>query len=805
MQRLVREVPAAFLRLVRHPGHTLALGAVLTVGLAIAIVMFEGLNAYMLRPLPVPRPREVVLTTVAIPAQDAEVSAQARELLAWRAGTRSLTTVAGFYQGTLNLGGIDRPERLAGAFVTDGFFEALGVEPALGRGIRPEDCRLGATPALVLGHDTWARSFGRDAAVLGRSVRLNGRAAVVVGVMPEGFRLPVDEDAWTSLQLDPASAADLEREVMVVGRLARSATPASAQAELTTISKALSSADPRVEAGRMAVVQPYMHFFVEPGTRAMVGTMFVCTLLVLLVACANVANLIVARLATRSRELAVRSALGASASHLMMPVFAECLLVSVAATAAAYGLGRAMLSWITASLRASDLTRQPFWEHFDSDWRSLVFALGAALACTLLAGLLPALRLGRRDPSAGLRGSGRGAVGSSLGRMSRALVGVEVALASVVVVSAGLMARTALNVSRTDLGAHTAGVIAGRIGLFPADYPTDADCVRLFSGLRERLAALPGVTGAAITTSLPGTNAPWLGVLREGESAEPGRRPPRARFACVSPGYFEMLEARLLAGRAIGDGDTAQSPPVVVVNAFLAERLGGTAVAVGSRLQIVDEAGTSVRTVVGVVSNIRQGNPDQPPAPVVYLPLAQNPARFASVAVRGPGRAAELAPTLRTAVREADPNLPVYWLMPLSEWAGQRLAIKRFLATMFAIFAGAGLLLAATGLFALLAQVVAGREGEIGLRRALGASGGQVVAMLTRQHGLPVGVGLAVGLGTGIGLAYVISHDLVGVRPADPLTLGLGALAIAGCAAVACWTPARRAVRIEPATALRTE
>ncbi|HPS78802.1 MAG TPA: ABC transporter permease, partial [Thermoanaerobaculaceae bacterium] len=671
MRRITREIPAALLRLLRHPGHTLALTAVLTVGLAIAIVMFEGLNAYLLRPLPVPHPQQVVLATVAIPAQDIEVSVQARELLAWRAGQHSLTAIAGFYTGTLNLGGIERPERLAGAFVTDGFFETLGVEPALGRGIRPEDCRLGATPALVLGRGTWERSFGHDPAVLGRTVRVNGQAATVVGVMPEGFRLPVDEDAWTSLQIDPASAADLDREVTVVGRLGEKTSPAAVQAELATISKTVAGLDPSIEAGRVPVVQHYMEYFVEPSTRAMVGTMFVCTLLVLLIACANVANLIVARLASRSRELAVRSALGASTFHLVAPVFVECLLVSVAATTAAYGLSRLAMEWIAATLRAADLTRQPFWVHFDSDWRSLVFAGGAALACTFLAGFLPAMRLGRRDPAEGLRIGGRGTVGASLGRMSRALVGVEVALASVVVVSAGLMARTAYNVVRTDFGARTEGVLAGRVGLFPADYPSDADCVRFFARLGERLAGLPGVTGAAVTTSLPGSNSSWLGYLKEGERVEAGRRPPRMHFVAVSPGYFELLETKVLTGRVITGGDTPESTPVVVINAILAERLGGASSVIGTRLQLVAQNETTVRTIVGVVSNIQQGNADQPLSPVAYIPLAQKPVRFASLAVRGTANPSALASSLRAAVREADPNLPIYWLMPLSEWAGQ--------------------------------------------------------------------------------------------------------------------------------------
>ncbi|MGV8039998.1 MAG: ABC transporter permease [Thermoanaerobaculaceae bacterium] len=806
MYRILSELSDAVRRLLRRPAHTLALTGVLAVGLALAITMFEGLNGYVLRPLPVREPERVMLVTMSIPAQGLEGGSFAlHDLVDWRERQHSFELLAGFGQGTFNLGGIERPERLAGAVVTDGFFEMFGVAPRLGRWVRASDCAPGAPPVLVLGHTVWERSFAADPAVLGRTVRLNGQTAEVIGVMPPSFRLPLDEDAWTALPLDTGATSRSEgRAVGVIGRLADGASRGQAQAELSTIAEELGRAYPETNAGRVPVVAPYAEEWVGAQTRATVSALFICTLLVLLVACANVANLIVARLAAGSREMSVRSALGASTGRLIRPILAECLVVSVAATVIGSALSRAGMVWITATLQRTDASR-PSWVQFDPDWRSAVFAVAAALACTFIPGLLPAWRLVRRDPVEGLRAGGRGAVGGRLGRMSRGLVAVEVGLACVVLICAGLMVRSALKVGRVGLGVRTEGVLTGRVGLFAADYPTEAACAQLFTGLLQRLEAMPGATAVAASTSLPGAGSGFCSYLGEGESLEPGKQPPFARFVGVSPGYFGVLEVPLLAGRLVGESDTADAPPVAVVNAVLAERLGGTQAVLGRRLQLSAGDRTELHTVVGVVGNVQQGSISNRMSSTVYVPLVQTPPRFASLLVRTAGEPRAHAETLRSVVRQADPNLPVYWLQPLADWPSQRIVLQRFLATMFGVFAGAGLLLAATGLFAVLAQVVGGRTAEIGLRRALGASASGIVAMISRQNAWPVGIGLVTGLGLGVGLAHLIAGELVGVRPTDPLAIGLGTLALIGCAALAAWTPARRAVRIEPATALRTE
>lgn len=806
MGRILSELADAVRRLLRRPAHALTLTGVLAVGLALAITMFEGLNGYVLRPLPIREPERVMLVTMSIPAQGLTGGSFAlHDLVDWRERQQSFELLAGFGQGTFNLGGIERPERLAGAFVTDGFFEMFGVAPLHGRWVRASDCVPGATPVLVLGHAVWERSFASDPAVLGRTVRLNGLTATVIGVMPPSFRLPLDEDAWTAQPLDTAATPRGEgRAVGVVGRLAAGVARGQAQAELSAIAEELGRTYPETNAGRVPVVTPYAEEWVGEQTRATVSALFICTILVLLVACANVANLIVARLAAGSRELSVRSALGATAWRLIWPVLAECLVVSVVATAIGSALSRAGMVWITATLQRTDASR-PSWVQFDSDWRSAVFAAAAALACTLVPALLPAWRLARRDPVEGLRTGGRGAVGGRLGRMSRALVAVEVGLACIVLICAGLMVRSAVKIGRTGLGARTEGVLTGRVGLFASDYPTQADCGRFFAGLLSRLEAMPGAISVAASTSLPGAGSSYCTYVGEGESPEPGTQAPYARFVEVSPDYFGLLEVPVLAGRAVGESDTADAPPVAVVNAVMAERLGGAQAVLGRRLQLAAGDRTDLYTVVGVVGNVQQGSISNRLAPTAYVPLAQRPQRFASLLVRTAGEPRALGETMRAVVRQADPNLPVYWLQPLADWPSQRIVLQRFLATMFGIFAAAGLLLAAAGLFAVLAQVVSGRTAEIGLRRALGASPSAIVAMLGRHNAWPVGIGLVTGLGFGVGLAHLIAGELVGVRPTDPLAIGLGALAVIGCVAVAVWTPALRAVRIEPATALRTE
>lgn len=806
MHSIASEMSSAVRRLLRHPGHTLALTGVLAVGLALALGMFEGFNAYLLRPIPVPTPDAVMFVHIAIPEQGIQrTPASIHDLVDWRQRQRAFDVLAGFYQGTINLGGVERPERLAGTFVTGGFFEALGVAPQLGRAIRASDCVPGAAPVVVLGHAVWQRSFASDPDIVGRSVRINGLPAEVIGVMPAGFRLPEDEDAWTSLAVDAdASTRGSSQGVNVIGRLASGVSSGRAQAELASIAETLAKAFPETNAGRVPVVLPYTESYIDGQTRGTVSALFISTVLVLLVACANVANLIIARLAARGRELSVRSALGASTLRLVSPVFAECLLVSLVAAAIGFGLSRVWLVWVTDTLQRADATR-PSWVQFDPDWRSAVFAAAAAIACTVLAGLLPAWRLAKRDPIEGLRGSGRGAIGSRLGRMSHVLVGVEVALACVVVACAGLMMRSAINVRKTPLGARTEGVLTGRIGLFPADYPTDTDCTRFFYDLREHLRGIPGATGVALSTSLPGAGSPYRSYLKEGDVAKPGRRPPYARFVAVSPGYFETLEVPLLAGRVVVEGDTGAAPPVAVISAALAERLGGAQSVLGTRLQLSVGESASVRTVVGVVGNVQQGRIDDDVDPTIYVPLAQTPARFVSLLVRTAGDPSLTGEELRAVVRKTDTNLPVYFLQPLTAWAGQRIVLQQFLASMFGMFAAAGLFFAVSGLFAVLAQAVSGRTAEIGLRRALGASGSEIVSLIASQNGFPVGLGVLAGSGLGIALAHLIARELVGVRPTDPVSVVLGAFAVVLGAAFATWIPARRAVRIEPATALRTE
>jgi predicted permease len=801
----VTDLRLAFRSLLKSPGHALLAVLILSTGLALTLLMFASINAYVLKPLPFPESQQ--LMHLWTQHDNGNISGvMLHDMIDWQERQTSFEEIAGLYSGTVNISGGERPLRFDGCFTTANLFELLQVKPDLGRAFVEGEDDPDAPLVIILGHDLWRNYFAADPGVIGTTVHANGTKAEVVGVMPAGFGFPLGEQVWLPLRMD---ADEIERGqgyyLEVFGRLRDKVSLGRARAELKTISEQLAGRYPETNKGRTGSVESISYRYVDNNMRRILYAMLGCVFLVLVIACSNVANLVFVRVASRERETAVRVALGAGRWRLLAPVLAECLVISVTASLIGFLLAEAGARALFELLRVS-WEDQPYWSEISIDWRSLAFVAGAALLTTLMAGLIPALQASSANIRVAIGSSGRGISSSPLGRISRGLVVAEIALSCVVLVCAGLMVRTVLNLNKVDLGADINQVLAGRIGLFETVYPEPEDRLQLYESLVESLNRLPGVESAALSTSLPGTFASGAYYAIEGEEEPQDERRRVTFLTVITPGYFELFRVPLIAGRTLLPEDRPDSQQVAVVSELMAEQLGGVESALGRRLQLTgeDKQGDWV-TVVGVVPTIIQDEIDDNVLPVVYLPVTQADTRFISIALRTHGEPLAHAGLLQQTVMELDPDLPVYWLQTLEDWVGTTHFIPRLLATMFLIFAGAGLVLAAVGLYGVLAYTVVSRTQELGVRRALGASGAGIVSLLLHQGAAQLAVGLASGLVFATLFARLLSRSLFGVAPFDPLTFGVVLVVTAVTACIASVLPARRAISVEPAVALRHE
>jgi predicted permease len=794
----VHDLRSAARGMLRAPGFALTAVLMLAAGLGACLYVFGAIQSFLLRELPYADPGRLLhVELTSAQAADNGVEPRLRDFATLEREQTTLAPIAAFYRGTVNLSGdTARAERFDGAYIGASAFEALRTPAALGRTLAPADEAPGAPPVVLLGWDLWQQRYGGDPSVLGRAIRANGRSAIVVGVMPQGFRFPFAEQVWLPLARDTETIARMQgTTVEVFGRLREGADLAAAQAEMDALVARLNEAHPGDVGGDRAVVKPYREEFVGTSTRQILGTMAAAVLLVLLIACANVANLLLVRAARRARDTAVRSAIGASRGRLVVGLVAESVLLALLAVPIAVAGAHWAGSATMASVRA-DPDAPPFWM---TEWSlepafiALAFAL--ALATGLLAGLLPAWRLWRSSAAQVIREAGNALSPRGAGR---ALVVAEVAMSLALLVAAGLVVRAVLDVGAIDPGARTERMLTARIGAFEGAYP-DADAVRGFHArLLDELRAIPGAEGATLTTALPmGASAAVTAVVAEGEAVPDPQRAPLAFQVDVD-------------GRGFDARDGADALPVAVVSRALAERHWPGQDPLGRRIRLgrPDDASTPLYTVVGVVGDVVQnasavvdgwgvGRPN------VYRPLTQSPARFVSIALATPGAPEAFAEALRTAVQRVDPDTPVYWVRSLRDWIQAAATDHRLIGMIFGLFGAFSVALAAAGLYAVLAYSVAQRTREIGVRRALGAADRGILRLVVGQGLRQVLLGLGIGLVLAAGFGAALGGILYGVSGADPLAYG-GALALfAIVAAVACLAPARRALRVEPMQALR--
>jgi len=808
MGNLIFDFKLALRSLARSPAYSFVAFTMFALGLGLTVFMFGGVKGYLLTQMPFPQPEQLVFIDLEEPATGStEVSVPPFHFAAWRERQQVFEALAGYSIGTVNLTWDDGPERYSGAFVTEGLFETLRQPPALGRLFRAADMRPDAPLTIVIGADMWRHRFNEDPAIAGRRVRVNGQTAEIIGVMPAGFKFPMHEEVWVAQQqaIDPANPTD-GVHLTVFARLRDGISPVQAGGALQVLHSALLAEFNDADTASRVALGPLRERFIPDTTRQVVTTLFVSVVLVLLIACSNVANLTLARVASRRREIAIRASLGAGRRRLIGGILLEVVLISLAG--AALGLVLAELGGQAIDRAMLGADEMPaYWVDGTTDYTVVAFAFGAALFSALAAGFVPAWSASRGDLQAGLRDGSYGSSDGSGGRLARTLVVAQLVLCCVLLISAGLTLRSAINVNQVDDGLGQRNALTGRIGLFEATYPTAADQMRVYERIQEELAALPGARGATLTSALPMVGGGSTRFAPEGAEYQPGARLPGTNFIRAMPNLFDVFGVPLLRGRALSTDDHADAPRVAIVNASLAAREWPDTDAVGQRIRLGDTDGPLV-TIVGVVANFIQHGADFTEAgirPALYVPLAQDTVRFVSFAVATDSDPHLLAGPVREAMRRAEPETPIYWLRSFTEVTTMATFMQRLLAILFSVFAVIGLTLAATGMYAVMASAVAQRTREIGVRRALGASDRIIMRMILGQSGRQYLIGISLGLLLAAGFARMLASILVGVHALDPLTFG-GVVALLGLiVALAAWLPARGALKIEPMVALRQD
>ena len=804
MPALFRELRNALRRLIARPGYTALSLAVLGLGLGAMLFMLSMVNSIVLEPLPFPEPERLVAMGHTRDGSSTIGNLTSADLGRLQPELRAVDAVGLYSTLTVALarGGGELPVRYDGSSLSASMFGLIGVQPILGRPFSADDDRPGAPLTVLLGDAAWRSEFEADPGVIGRAVRVNGEDATIIGVMPPDFAFPYTAQAWLPRRFAPEDG----QEQQVLARLAPGASLPGLRAELEALAQRFGTElDGGRDVRRLSAV-PASHRFVNPTTRQIVWTMFAAGLLVLLLACANAANLQLVRSLSRRRELAVRSALGASRAGLLREVLSESLLLSVASAALGLLFAHWGSHWVIDVFVAND-DAPAYFIRPGIDWRMSGFGFLAALLATLAAGLIPALSASRTDVQLALRDGDKGS-GGGFARLARGMVVAEIALTVVLLVGTGMLLRGLQQVLAFDFGtrADPESILTARVGLFGAAHADGAAQVRFFERVVERLRANGQVQSASAATALPGTLGDGHELVGFEGQAMPAGGWLQAQHARIDDHFLATYDIRLLAGRGFDARDTDASERVVIVDRRLADRLWPEGDAVGRVLVANPQRESSDRLrVIGVVEPMHLEDADDPVLPILLVPLRQNPARFATLAVRVSGDASAFAPVLAEAVRAEDADTPVYWVRTQAQAIRMGRIGPVILTEVFSVVGLAALFLAAAGLYGVLAFVVEQRGRELGIRRAIGAGRRQIAEAVAGRLSWQVALGLGLGLLLAVPWSMLLEIPVLQTRGLDPLVFAGVALVVLLVALVACLPPLRRALRIDPAAALRSE
>jgi putative ABC transport system permease protein len=811
LENLLRDVRYAWRTLLRNPGY--ALVAVLTLGLGIGAntAIFTVINGVLLRPLPYAESREILhLDQAAARLGPDPLGFSVQEIRDYREQNHVFSDLAEYHSMTFTLLGTKNPERVATGVVSANYFDVLGVKPVLGRLITPADESLNAPPVLVLSHAYWMKEFGGDRKILGRPFEMNDRVHTVVGVLPPLPEYPDADDVYmptTSCpyRSDPKMIANRDMRMMTTfARLKPGVTPAQARADLAAIQSRLAIAYPKsypASAATAALVAPVEQELTH-AARPTFLTLLGAAGLVLLLACANLANLALSRQMRRSREMAIRMATGASQWNIFRQLLTESMMVALGG--GVLGMGIAASGSRVLISQAARMT--PLSGEIRLDGWVLLFGLGISLLAGLLFGTLPGF-VASRVRITSLADAGERNVGSEAGTKARnALVAAQVMFSFVLLMCAGLMLRSLYNLLSVDPGFKASNVLSMQTSLNWTKYKKDEDKRNFFHQVLERAGALPGVEAAAVSMTVPLNSdmGPMSGgVIVEGQPVHPGEPAPQVDYEVASPDYFRVLGVQVLSGRSFFDSDTAQAPAAAVVNERMANHYWPKQSAVGHRISV--DNGKAWTTVVGVVSNVRQHGLDKESADSIYFPLYQVGLTGAHLLVRTRSDPMRMANQVTGIIHNVDPQQPVTQIRTLDELRSAQLGTPKVTATLLGLFAVVALFITIVGVSGTLALSVARRSKEIGIRIALGATKEKILGNVLARGMAPVLAGLAVGVVAAIFATRVLANLLFAVGPDDPLTFaGIAALLLV-VALVGCVIPAKRAVSVDPMKALRTE
>ena len=803
IESLAQDIRYSLRTLRRSPVFTFVAVLILALGIGANTSIFSVISAVLLRPLPFPEPDRLVMVFEDRSGGTARLMPNQVDYVEWQRRSGSFDGIAAIADISYNLTGEGEPERVGTSHATPNLFAVLGTQALLGRTFTPDDIASTSVPVVVIDERLWLRRFAGDPGVIGRSILLDGLGHTVIGVVASDFRVPDDNDIWV-----PASPEALARQgaVNVVARLAAGVTAEQAEAELTALTKTMDQERGSPDA-RAGITIVSLHEHLAGAVRPTLIMLLAAVAIVLLITCANIANLLLARGTMRSKELALRQALGAAHGRLVRQLLTESAVLAVAGVLAGIALATASFGYLTRLVP----TNLPGGTAAALDWRVLGFAIVLTLTTVVLFGVGPALAAARIDPADGLKkGASRG-VTPGRGRVRDALVVAEITLTVLMLAAGGLLFRSYAAVLSVDPGFSPQNLLVAQTFPSRTKYDDLADRRAFYRGVLDGVHAIPGVTSAGYVNYPPltaqGGNAR---VYPENDSAATADVRYVASYRAVSADYLPTLGVPLIDGRQFDERDGPEAPRSVIVNETLARRLWADRDPIGARLKLGDSSTAPWFTVIGVVGDIRQVGLDSPPAPEMYFSFDQPPSNAGFIwprhlVVRTEGAPLAVANAVRNAVWAVDPEQSVSWTRPMTELVADDLASRNMQLILVGVFAGVALLLASIGLYGVLSYAVAQRTAEIGLRMALGAPRANVVRAVVRRALVLAVIGLGLGVAGAFGVTRFLASFLFGVSPTDVVTLAAVSAVILIVSVCASYVPARRAAAVDPVSVLRSE